>query len=151
MNNSHQRMAVAGLIATIAFAATMIVYLSGQQSAPVVGDFRNASIAEVRDAQGQVLLRGTFAPVDGDDAEEIERLAALAPTEAGGKASGEAEIEYRKDTPNLQEIEFQVSGVPAGAVLTLVLDGKSVTSATADDAGRAEAEVNVPVVQAEAD
>ena len=122
----------------------MIVHLSGQQAPSVSGDFRNAGTAEVRDAQGQVLLQGTFAPVAGDE-DEIERLATLAATTAGSQATGDAEIEYRKDEPNMQEIEFQVSGVPPRAVLSLVIDGTAVLSATANDQGRAEAEANVAV------
>jgi hypothetical protein len=148
MKNPVQRMAKAGLMVMMAFAVAMVVHISGQEQAQVNGDFRNAVTAEVREAQGKVLLRGTFAPVDADDDNEIERLAKLAPTEPGGKASGEAEVEYSKNTPNTQEIEFQVSGVAARAVVTLVLDGKAVISATADDNGYAEAEVDVSVAQA---
>ena len=148
MKNPVQTMTAVGVAATTAFAVAMMVHLSGQQQPQATGDFRSASTAEVRDAQGQVLLRGTFTPVDADDG-DIERLAKLAPTEAGGKASGEAEVEYSKKTPNMQEIEFQVSGVPARAVLTLVLDGRAVISATADSKGRAEAEVNVAGAQGE--
>jgi hypothetical protein len=47
----------------------------------------------------------------------------------------------------VQEVEFNVTGVPARAVLTLVLDGTTVLSATANDKGEAEAEVNVAVAQ----
>ena len=137
------KIALAGLVATAGVAAAMVVHLSGQAVSNLSGDFRNAATAEVRDAQGQVLLRGTFAPAAGDD-NEIERKAVLTPT-VGGQAKGDAEIEYQKDKPDTQEIEFQVSGVPARANVTLVLDGKDVISATANDQGKAEAEVNVAV------
>lgn len=149
MKNPVQKFAAFGLAATIAFAIVMTVRLSGQPAAQVSGDFRNAGTAEVRDAQGQVLLRGTFAPAGGDK-DEVERKAQLSATESGGKASGDAEVEYRTDEPNVQEIEFQVTGVPARAVLTLVLDGQDVISATANDKGRAKAEVNVAVAKAPA-
>ena len=91
-----------------------------------------------------MLARGTFAPNPGDE-DEVERKATLAAAAAGGRVGGDAEIEYSNDDPNMQEIEFQVSGVPARAIVTLVLDGRDVISATADDKGRAEAEVNVAV------
>jgi hypothetical protein len=123
----------------------MTVHLSGGQASQVSGDFRNASTAEVRDAQGQVLLRGTFADIPADE-DEVERQAALTATAAGGQASGDAEVEYNRDEPNMQEIEFSVAGVPARAIVTLVLDGRDVISATANDNGRAEAEANIPVV-----
>jgi hypothetical protein len=38
-----------------------------------------------------------------------------------------------------------VSGVPARAIVTLVLDGRDVISATANDKGRAKAEFDVAV------
>ena len=138
------KIAMGGLVATAGIAVAMVVHLSGQPASSVSGDFRNVSTAEVRDAQGQVLLRGTFAPVAGDE-NEVERKAALAPITTGSQATGDAEVEYQKDEPNMQEIEFQVTGVPARAIVTLVLDGRDVISATANDEGKAEAEVNVAV------
>lgn len=142
MKNSVHKIALAGMLATLAIAAVMIVQLRAQQ--PIAGDFRNAQSAEVRDAQGQVLFSGTFAVAEQDPGEEgeVERIAPLVP-KAGGEASGEAEVEYPKDSPDAQEVEFKVKGASAGAVLTLVIDGKTVTSATADKHGDAEAEVAV--------
>jgi hypothetical protein len=146
MKNSVQKVAIGGLVATLVLAVVMVGQLVGQQDT-VTGDFRNAATAEIRDPQGQVLLRGSFAPVDADDAGEIERLATLTTTVAGSAAAGEAEVEYQKDTPAKQEVEFKVSGVPAGAVLTLVIDGKAVLTATADKKGNAEAEAGVTAGQ----
>jgi hypothetical protein len=143
MTKHVQKFAAAGLATTAAIAVAMVISLSGNQTADVSGDFRNASTAEVRDAQGKVLLRGTFAAAG--DANDVERQAPLTATPDGGQASGEAEIEYNKDKPNVQEIEFEVKGVPARAIVTLVLDGRDVISATADDKGRAKAEFDVAV------
>ena len=143
MKNSVQRFAIAVLVLTMAAAGVMIV--QAQQQSSVKGDFRNAQTAEVRDASGTVLLRGTFAPADGDDPQEIERLATLQPTAEGGKMAGEAEVEYQKDAPDTQEIEFQVLSAQPGAVLTLTLDGKEVLKATAAKDGKAEAEALVAV------
>ena len=145
MKTKVEKIAVAALTTTMAIAVGMVIHVSGQPTAQVNGDFRNAVTAEVRDSQGQVLLRGTFAPVAGDD-DAVERQAALTAAADGGQATGDAEIEYSKSEPNVQEIEFEVSGVPARAILTLVLDGRDVISATANDKGRAEAEFNVPLV-----
>jgi hypothetical protein len=69
--------------------------------------------------------------------------APLTATEHGGAATGDVEVEYRKDGATTQEVEFQVTRVPPRAVLTLVIDGTAVISATADEQGRAEAEVAV--------
>jgi hypothetical protein len=144
MKNPVQKTVAVGFAAVVAIAAAMIVDLDGQQASTMTGDFRNAGTAEVRDAQGKVLLHGRFAPVAGDDNNEVEIQATLTATD-GGKASGDAEVEYAKDKPNVQEVEFNVTGVPSRAVLTLVLDGHTVITATADDKGKAEAEINVTV------
>jgi hypothetical protein len=136
------KIAAAWMVATVAVAVGMLVHLEGQKRSAVSGDFRNAVVAEIHDSQGAVLLRGNFAPVAGDE-DEIERQATLTATEHGGAATGDAEVEYRKDGATTQEVEFQVTQVPPRAVLTLVIDGTAVVSATADEQGRAEAEVDV--------
>ena len=144
MTSKVPKIAAAGLAVTALVAILMVINLSGNQVANVTGDFRNATTAEVRDAQGKVWLRGTFAAVTGNS-DDVERGATLTATPEGEKASGEAEIEYSKSKPNVQEIEFEVSGVPARAIVTLVIDGRDVISATADDKGRAKAEFDVAV------
>ena len=144
MKTRVEKIAAAGLLATGVFAVSMIVHLDGQQQSNQAGDFRNAAIAEIRDSQGAVLLRGNFAPAPGDE-DEVERLATLTATEHGGAASGKAEIEYRKDSAMTQEVEFEVTQAPPHAVLTLVIDGTAVVNATADQKGRAEAEVDVAI------
>jgi hypothetical protein len=144
MKRTVKTTTLAGLGLAAVVAVGSAIYASDQQP-PITGDFRNANAAEIRDAQGQVLLRGTFAPVDSDEDDEVERLAKLAPATPGSSATGEAEVEHRKSEPNEQEVEFQVSGVPARSAVTLVLDGKPVITVTADDKGKAEAEINVNV------
>ena len=138
------KIALTGLAVTGAVVTAMVINLNGNQVANISGDFRNASTAEIRDAQGKVLVRGTFAPAAGDE-NEVERQATLTATPEGGQAAGAAEVEYSKADLNMQEIEFEVTGVPARAIVTLVLDGKDVISTTADDKGRADAEFDVPV------
>lgn len=143
MKSPVKKIAAVGIATVAAVGVAMMVSLDGQQTASTTGDFRNATTAEVRDAQGTVLLRGTFAATAGDTDKEVERKAALSAINAGGTASGEAEVEYQTDKPDVQEVEFNVTGVPARAIVTLVLDGRDVVSATANDKGVAEAEVNV--------
>jgi hypothetical protein len=141
MKDKRQVIPVAGLLATVAAAVYMVVQLSGQ-SASSTGDFTNAASAEVRDAQGQVILSGPFQLVEEDD-DDIERKATLAPTGIDADAAGEAEIEFSKAAPADQEVEFSVRNVAAGAVLTFVIDGTEVATATADARGRAEIELDV--------
>jgi hypothetical protein len=71
------------------------VQLYGQESTLPTGDFTNAAVAEVRDSNGQVLLRGSFAPVEEAD-DDIERKAALEAVGADVDAAGEAEVEFSK-------------------------------------------------------
>ena len=146
MKNPVKKFVGVGIATAAAVGVAMMVSLDGNQTAATTGDFRNATTAEVRDSAGTVLVRGTFAATAGDTDKEIERKAALAAI-AGGTAAGEAEIEYSTDKPDVHEIEFNVTGVPARAIVTLVLDGRDVVSATANDKGEAEAEVNVKTGQ----
>ncbi len=94
MNSDIKSIAAAGIVTAALAVVLGVVELSGERAAQVTGDFRNAAVAEVHDAQGQVLLRGQFAPVDADDKGEVERHAKLGAIAPGLTASGEAEVEY---------------------------------------------------------
>jgi hypothetical protein len=137
----RQIIPLAGLIATIAMAMYMVAQLNGQAAMPA-GDFRNAAIAEVHDGQGQVLLRGEFAVTSEED-DEVERKARLEPTGVDPDAAGEAEVEFSKNAPAQQEIEFSIRNLQPGSALTFLIDGQSVGQATVDRRGRAEMEVDI--------
>jgi len=141
MKNRRQVIPIVGLIVTLAVAVYMVARLNGQEAAPS-GDFSNAASAEVRDAQGQVVLRGQFALADEED-DDIERKATLQATGVDADATGEAEVEFAKAAPAKQEVEFSVRNVQAGAAYTFVIDGVDVATATADKRGRAEVELDV--------
>jgi hypothetical protein len=143
MKDKRQAIAIVGLLATIAAAVYMVVQLNGQERAPA-GDFTNAATAEVRDAQGQVVLRGQFVLADEED-DDIEKKATLQPTGVDADAAGEAEVEFAKGAPTKQEIEFSIQNLQAGVAFTFVIDGIDVATATADRRGRAEVEVDVPL------
>lgn len=143
MIDRMQAMSMAGLFAVAAFAVFSVAQLDGRPGAQGAGDYRGAVVAEVHDAQGVVLLRGSFAPAEADDDGEVELRAALAPAAAGVTASGEAEIEYQKDQPHVQEVELNLTGLAAGTAVTLVIDGSRVTATTADGNGRVEIEIEV--------
>lgn len=143
MNTKLQIAAGVGLVVTILAAATTVAQLRGEPAAQISGDFRNAAVAEVHDAQGLVLLRGDFAVVDADDAGEVERHAALTAVAQDVTATGEAEVEYQSDTPAEQEVELKVSGLRAGTAITFVIDGQRVGAATADRRGGVEIELAV--------
>ena len=132
---------IAVLLGTLAVAAYMVVQLNGQERAPT-GNFTNAVTAEVRDPQGQVVLRGQFVLADEQD-DDIELRATLGPTGIDADAAGDAEVEFAKANPTKQEIEFSVRNLPAGVAFTFVIDGIDLATATADRRGRAEVEVDV--------
>jgi hypothetical protein len=143
MTRTQQLIPVAGLFATIGLAAYMVVQLNGQAIA-TTGDFSNAAVAEVRDARGQVVLRGQFAiAADEEPEDEVERKATLMATGADADASGEAEIEFATATPAAQELEFSVENLAPNTTVTFVIDGTDVATATTDGRGRAEAEWDV--------
>ncbi len=141
MTEKRQLIPIGGLLATIAMAAYMVAQLNGQ---PASGDFTNAVTAEVRDAQGQVVLRGQFAVAEEDD-EDTERKAALEPTGIDPDAAGDAEVEFSKEAPSEQEVEFSIRNVEPGVVFTFVIDGTDVATATADGRGRAEVELDIAI------
>jgi hypothetical protein len=146
MQNTRRLIPIAGLVATMAVVGYVVVQLNGQ-AASTTGDFRNAAIAEVRDAQGQLILSGSFELVPEDD-EDVERRATLAPTGSDTDAAGEAEVEFAKADPKDQEVEFSVRNVQPGATYTFVIDGTEVAKATADRSGKAEIELDVKIATA---
>jgi hypothetical protein len=143
MKNKRQVIPALGLLATIAAALYMVAQLNGQPSTPT-GNFTNAAVAEVRDAQGQLVLRGQFHVSEEDD-DDVERKAVLAPTGVDADAAGEAEVEFDTSVPSEQEVEFSVRNLAPGAVFRFVIDGIDVATATADARGRAEVEVEVRI------
>jgi len=140
MKNIWQVIPFGALIAS-AVAGSIVVALDGQTPSPV-GDFRNAAIAQVRDAQGQVVLQGQFAPPVEEDG-GLERLAILAAAGADSDAAGEAEVEFTTATPIAQEVEFSVQKLAPAATFVFVIDGIEVATATTDRNGRAEVELDV--------
>ena len=135
-------MAIAGLVATIAGASYMTVRTAGQEAIVPVFDLTNAATAEVRDGQGQVVLRGQFVAVNEED-EDFERKAALEPANGQSRAAGEAEVEFAKVKPTEQEVEFAVRNLTPAASYAFIIDGHVVATAAADRRGQVEVEVKV--------
>jgi hypothetical protein len=141
MNDKKLMVSMGGLLVTMVAAVYFVVQLNGQ--APTqTGDFTNAATAEVKDAQGQVILRGSFEQADEDD-DDIERKALLKPAGSDTDAAGEAEVEYATSGAAEQEVEFAVRNVDPDATYTFVIDGRDVATAKADARGRAALEWKV--------
>ena len=144
MNKKLKLAAITGALALAAAGTVTIAQLNGEQSTTIAGDFRNAGVAEVHGLQGQVLMRGSFAPADSDDEGEVERLAQLtAVAPEFNNAKGEAEVEYQTDAPTDQEVELSLTGAPAGTEITFVIDGQRIATAKADTRGRISVELKV--------
>lgn len=142
---TRQWIAIAGLFATMGAAAYMVVRVGAQTASGVTGDFTNAAVAEVRDAQARTVLQGQFAVVQEED-DDTERKAPLKPTGIDADASGEAEVEYAKTgTATTQEVEFSAKGLDPGATFTFVIDGQTIATVTADKRGNATAEIDVKI------
>ena len=132
---------IGGLLTILAIAASTSLQLDAQATA-TTGDFTNAATAEVRDAQGQVVLRGQFVLADEDD-DDVERQATLESTGVDDDATGDVEVEFSKASPAEQEIEFSVRNLQPGATFTFVIDGTDLATATANGRGRAEVELDI--------
>lgn len=142
MKTTRQWIPIVGLIATIAAASYTVVRLNAQSQQAPTADLTNAAMAQVRDAQGRVVLQGQFMmPVEEDG--NLERRATLAPTDVDADASGEAEVEFAKTAVTKQEVEFKVANLQPETRFTFVVDSTEVASATTDKRGRAEVELDV--------
>jgi hypothetical protein len=140
MSEKRQIIPLAGLLATMAIAAYMVVQMHGQ--AALTGDYSNAAVAEVRDAQGQVVLRGDFVLTDEAD-DDVERRAVLAPPDGARGGSGEAEVEISSSDASVQEVEFSVSGLAPNTALSFSIDAVQVAQASTDASGHVEVELDV--------
>lgn len=137
---TRQWIPAGGLLVTI-IATCFMAVLNAQQGAQPA-DYRNAATAQVKDAQGQIILEGPFMmPVEEDG--DLERQATLAPNGIDTDAAGEAEVEFEATTPAKQEVEFSVRNLTPSAVFTFAIDGTDVASAKTDSRGRAEVELDV--------
>jgi hypothetical protein len=140
MDDNRQIIPIAGMLATAAVAAYIVVQLDAQ--APT-RDLTQAAAAEVRDAGGAIILKGAFVRTTDDH--DTELVAALAPTGIDPDALGEAEVEFLTNSPVTQEVEFSVDGVAAGATFTFVIDGMNVATGQANRRGHVDLELKIPL------
>ena len=141
MGTTRQWIPIGGLLVVLFGAVYAAAEMNERTQAPA-GDYTKAVTAQVKDAQGQVLLQGQFgAPVDEDGG--LERRATLQPAVAGSNADGEAEVEHAKTGATMQEVEFTVRRLQPGISVTFVIDGNDIATVTTDRGGRAEVELDV--------
>ena len=143
MLTNRQIIPTIGLLATIGAAGYMVTRVNAQNATTPV-DLRQAATAELRDAQNQVVLTGAFMINDEDD-EDIERKAAMKPSGTPADASGVAEVEFARQAPVEQEVEFSGGKLAVGTTYRLMIDGREVLSGMAERDGDLELEARVPV------
>ena len=140
------RMGLAGVVTVAcgALAAVGIARLDGaDRVGPIpaaLGDLSRASAVEVKDAAGQVVLRGTFGAEQTDDDGAKERKAVLTGTAGAGK--GEAEIEVTAGGTPRVDLEIEVDGLPAAQPFTVHVDGEQAAMLTTDAGGEGEVELS---------
>ena len=97
--------------------------------APLSAQLPQASVVEVRNAQGQVVLRGQFDTFDDD-----ERYAALGPADLNLEGTGEIEVDAR-------QMEGELRHLAPRATFTIAIDGRDVGTVTTDSDGDADFDV----------
>jgi hypothetical protein len=90
------------------------------------------------------VLRGQFQLADDED-DDVERHADLEPTGIDADAIGEAEVEFSKVAPAVQEVEFAARNLTPRTAFTFAIDGMDVAVATANSRGLVEIELDVRI------
>ena len=109
------------------------------RAAVVLGDLSRATVVQVRDASGQVVLQGQFGVDDEND--ETEREAKLAPTGVDPDAEGKAEADVPEaGRSSAQELEVEVNKLAPNARFVVVIDGRDIAPITTDARGHADVE-----------
>ena len=131
------------LVAVLALGGSALgMYLNEQDTAQVEANFTNAAVAEVRDGQGTVVLRGEFVLAAEED-DDVERKAMLKATGPDADASGDAEVEFPKTAVVVQEVEFSTKNLTPGATYAFVIDGKTVATEKTSKDGSASVDLKV--------
>ena len=140
-----------GLVALVAvacgvMAAFGIARLDGADSVgqipAALSDLSHASLVEVKDAGGRVVLQGTFGAEETDKDGERERKAVLAAGGGAAKGKGEAEIELAAGSAARVELEIQVEDLAGGQTFTVFVDGQQAATITTDASGEGEVELS---------
>ena len=140
--SAREALPFAAIVTVIVVTGYVAVRFDAEEATVRSADFRNAATAEIRNAEGEIVLRGTFMLVEEED-DDIERKAAL--TATTGMVMGEAEVEFATEMPASQEVEFTARDLVADALYTLVVDGRDVATVAADMRGRIAIELDVPL------
>ena len=110
-------------------------------------DLTTASMVEVKDSAGLVVLAGQLVEVPEDD-DDVERKAELKGSGISAGATGFAEVEVSKTDNRLdQEVEVSVAKLAPGATYSVFVDGKQLGTLQTNKDGNAEIELATPAVK----
>ena len=138
---------VLGMVLILGYAAINIVSGDADEiKHPLpqsLSDLRAVKLVEIKDADGQVVLSGSFDST-GERNGEIERKAILTGTGIDADAKGEAEIEISKESDAFteQELEVSVENLATLTAFKLFVDGQEVAVFNTDVRGDAEIEMS---------
>jgi hypothetical protein len=104
-------------------------------------DLAAVRLVEVRDAAGQIVLRGSFTMATQTNG-DVEGEATLAATGVDEDAAGKAEVEVSTRNGNVdKELEVEVSKLAPGTTFNLFIDGQQAAIITTNQRGAAELEM----------
>jgi hypothetical protein len=107
--------------------------------AVVLGDLSTATIIQIRDPQGQIVLQGQFGKDEEND--ETEREAKLAATGVDPDAEGKAETDVSlPGRPVEQELEVEVNKLTPNTRFLVIIDSREIAAITTDARGHADEE-----------
>ena len=133
---------IVALVTVVALGSALGIYLDAQGTAQLQANFTNAALAEVRDGQGTLVLRGDFVLATEED-DDVERKAVLKAAGADTDATGDAEVEFPTTAVVVQEVEFSVKNLTPGATYAFVIDGKTVATEKTGKDGSASVDLKV--------
>jgi hypothetical protein len=109
---------------------------------PSLDDLAAVRLVEIKDAGGQVVLRGSFTMTTKTNG-DVEGEAPLAATGVDTDAAGKAEVEVStRDGRVEKELEVEVRNLAPGASFNVFVDGPQVTTFTTNAGGAAELELS---------
>ena len=131
---------ITSLVLLAVVAVTRIHAARIKQPLPqAVNNLETAKAIEIKDANGQAILTGSFS-MSSQSNKEIELTAQLTASGADPDATGKAEIEVvKKDNAVMkQELEVTLKNLAAAATFKLFVDGQEFTTFTTNNAGKAD-------------
>jgi len=136
--SSRRSLAVALVALTISFgSARLSAQRPGDTLPTSVGDLAAATLIEIRDQTGQVLLNGTLKTSKRDSRETERKADLISPTGQRAKGKVGIEIQLKDNLIEKETVELAFERLPKMTEYQFFLDGRHVSSFTTDKEGKA--------------